>query len=234
MMTDFNIEDDDEVEELHSKFWVVYCRLVSVQSPRRDMSTLASTSEDGQKEIQRLLLGTAVASPFLTKDDPDPDTMPLHPISDPEPSGPPSPTSRFLPSSRSEQKRRERPRAGSTPTTPATFFIFADISVRKAGEYRLEFSLMKMEHESLSQTGYNVPILHTIASSAFKVVNAKDFDQVQPSTGLVRGLVERGAGFPLKLKKGVREGQRRRGEGEGLGGGSQEGESSGSDEDSEE
>lgn len=92
---------------------------------------------------------------------------------------------------------------------PATFFIFADLSVRKAGEYRLEFSLMKMDPHFLS-VGEKLPILHKVASQPFRVVNAKDFDQVQPSTALVKGLIERGAGFPLKLKKGTREGGRRR------------------------
>jgi hypothetical protein len=92
---------------------------------------------------------------------------------------------------------------------PGTFFIFADVSVRKAGEYRLQFTLMKMDSVHLSQ-GSIVPSVHTITSDVFRVVNAKDFDQVQPSTDLVRGLLDRGAGFPLKLKKGQREGQRRR------------------------
>lgn len=55
-----------------------------------------------------------------------------------------------------------------------------------------------------------LPMIHIIASDPFRVVNAKDFDQVHPSTRLVRGLLERGAPFPLKLKKGIREGQRRR------------------------
>ena len=87
-----------------------------------------------------------------------------------------------------------------------------------------------MDPESLSQPGYNVPILCTIASQVFRVVNAKDFDQVKASTSLVRGLVERGAGFPLKLKKGGR------GEGGSVrggrrGGGSQGDEESGSSED---
>lgn len=78
---------------------------------------------------------------------------------------------------------------------------------------------MHMDPESLSVPGYNVPILCTVASQVFKVVNAKDFDQVKASTSLVRGLVERGAGFPLKLKKGGRgEGRSgRRGEGQSQG-----------------
>ena len=80
---------------------------------------------------------------------------------------------------------------------------------------------MHMDPESLSQPGYNVPILCTVTSQVFKVVNAKDFDQVKASTNLVRGLVERGAGFPLKLKKG--------GRGEGRSGRREEGQSQGDD-----
>jgi hypothetical protein len=63
---------------------------------------------------------------------------------------------------------------------------------------------MFMDQDSLGKPGNNVPILSIVASQVFKVVNAKDFDQVKASTSLVRGLVERGAGFPLKLKKGTR------------------------------
>ena len=88
-----------------------------------------------------------------------------------------------------------KPRTSRPPKSlPATFFIFADLSVRKAGEYRLEFKLMKMEPQLLIQ-GSTVPMLHSVTSDVFKVVNAKDFDQVQPSTRLVRGLLDRGAGF---------------------------------------
>jgi hypothetical protein len=68
---------------------------------------------------------------------------------------------------------------------------------------------MKMHAHDL-KIGSTVPFLHNVVSEVFRVVNAKDFDQVQASTPLVRGLIERGAPFPLKLKKGTREGGRRR------------------------
>lgn len=68
---------------------------------------------------------------------------------------------------------------------------------------------MKMEPSVLVQNSA-VPTISTVISDIFDVVNAKDFDQVRPSTKLVKGLLDRGAGFPLKLKKGLREGQRRR------------------------
>jgi Velvet factor len=157
---------------------------------------LAQQSEDGQSSVQRLLLGNYVSGPTFCEDDPDPDTTP-----EPLQSAPSSPSARLM---------MAKPRTGQPQKSwPAAFFIFADLSVRKAGEYRLEFKLMKMEPQLLFQ-GSTVPTLHSVTSDVFKVVNAKDFDQVQPSTKLVRGLLHRGAGFPLKLKKGPREGQSRR------------------------
>ncbi|KAJ4512893.1 hypothetical protein HRR78_005763 [Exophiala dermatitidis] len=200
LMDDFDPDSEQDVEELHSQWWVVYCSLISAQSPDTNVSTLPLITEDGRRELQRLLLGTLTATPTPTDDDPDPPTMPSHPNT-----RPPSPTSRFLPaSSRHKAKSQREPHQ-----IPGTFFIFADLSVRKAGEYRLRFDLMKLSDDKF-QAGSSVPTTHSVVSDVFKVVNAKDFDQVQPSTNLVKGLLERGAGFPLKLKKGTREGQRRK------------------------
>ena len=162
------------------------------------MSTQSHFTEDGRREVQRLLLGTTVASPHHTSDDPDPLTMPDHPST--RAPRTPSPTDHILPRPRAHSLRHQ---------IPGAFFIFADVSVRKAGEYKLQFTLMKMEPALLVQ-GSTVPAVHVVTSAMFRAVNAKDFDQVHPSTNLVKGLIERGAGFPLKLKKGTREGQRRR------------------------
>jgi len=207
MINDFDHDSNSDQAELRSSFWVVHCRLISAHSPRKDLSTFSSISEDGIRETQRLLLGTTVASPFLCEDDPDPENAQPHPVTI-EASGPPSPSLRFMPQSATKITDKGKGKA-PLEKTPGTFFIFADISVRKAGEYRLSFSLMKVE-APMMMPGSTMPIIHTATSNIFKVVNAKDFDQVQPSTNLVRGLLDRGAGFPLKLKKGTREGQRRR------------------------
>lgn len=188
--------------------WVVHTKLVSAQEPREDMTTVASQSDSGNsndKRLTRLLLGTTVSSPFFCSDDPDPENAPRHPQNRPSP--PPSPTTRFIKTSSRQAEKARDPEAYKT--FPGAFFIFADLSVRKAGQYRLEFRLMKMD-PSVLVPGSIVPTLSIAVSDVFNVVNAKDFDQVQPSTNLVRGLLDRGAGFPLKLKKGLREGQRRR------------------------
>jgi hypothetical protein len=208
-ITDFDPDSAADMEDLRSAHWVVHCRLVSPSSPRQEMSMLIPSSEDGQSSgpPQRLLLGNYVSGPTFCEDDPDPNTAP-----ESLQTAPSSPSARLMmirPSSTAPLRGTGSRRGQPQTSLPATFFIFADLSVRKAGEYRLEFKLMKMEPQFLS-TGSTVPTLHSVTSDVFKVVNAKDFDQVQPSTKLVRGLLDRGAGFPLKLKKGPREGQARR------------------------
>lgn len=206
LIDDFDPESAEDLAEIHSQFWVVFCNLVLANSPNTDVSTLSQPSDDGRREVQRLLLGTLVASPTPTSDDPDPPTMPSHPITRAPVTTPPSPTSRFLPISSSRPPARPQ---REPHQIPGAFFIFADVSVRKAGEYRLQFRLMKMGPEHLVP-GAQVPTIDVATTQVFRAVNAKDFDQVQPSTNLVKGLLDRGAGFPLKLKKGTREGQRRR------------------------
>ncbi|KIX96948.1 uncharacterized protein Z520_07062 [Fonsecaea multimorphosa CBS 102226] len=204
LMDDFDPDNEADVAELKCPFWVVHCRLVGAVAVNSDVSTQSYYTDDGQKEVQRLLLGTTVASPTHTSDDPDPPTMPTHPRTRDPVSAPPSPTSRFLPSAAHGGRLPRAPQ-----NIPGSFFIFADLSVRRAGEYRLQFTLMKME-PPLLKVGATVPAHHVVTSQVFRAVNAKDFDQVQASTNLVKGLLDRGAGFPLKLKKGIREGQRRR------------------------
>lgn len=188
--------------------WVVHAKLISADAPHEDLTTVASHPERGtNSKITRLLLGTTVSSPFFCTDDPDPDSAPKHPITIVE--APPSPTNEIL-----KIPNRNRSAANTNPdihkTFPGAFFIFPDLSIRKAGQYRLEFRLMKMTPDVLIP-GRIVPTISIAVSDIFNVVNAKDFDQVQPSTDLVKGLLDRGAGFPLKLKKGLREGQRKKG-----------------------
>ena len=203
MMRDFDPDNAGDVAEIKNQWWIVYCRLVAADNPGQDVSTMHYLRDDGRKEVQRLLLGTAVASPTVTLDDPDPPTMPHHPTTPPPP---PSPTiDRFI--RQSSDRPVKKPR--DPYKVPGCFFIFPDLSVRRAGDYRLQFTLMKMESAYLNQ-GSTVPCVDSTISLPFRVVNAKDFDQVQPSTDLVKGLLARGAGFPLKLKKGNREGNRRR------------------------
>lgn len=209
LIDDFDKENDLRTLKAHD--WVVHAKLVSAQEPREDITTIATQSDTGNdKKVTRSLLGTTVSSPFFCSDDPDPENAPKHPRTKNSP--PPSPSMRFITTSSRNVDKAKDPDAYKT--FPGAFFIFADLSVRKAGRYRLEFRLMKMDPSVLVPGGI-VPTLSVAVSEVFNVVNAKDFDQVQPSTNLVKGLLDRGAGFPLKLKKGLREGQRRRPRGTG-------------------
>lgn len=223
LLTDFDPNSPSDLSELKSNHYVVHCKLISAESPRRDVTTQTTLSEDGSRETSRLLLGTNVASPFFCADDPDISSMPQHPKSVGE--TPPSPSARFFP------PPTPSPATTNSDSLPGAFFIFADLSVRRAGSYCLEFTLMKID-----PTAMNLPMIHICVSKPFRVVNAKDFDQVHESTTLVKGLLERGAPFPLKLKKGIREGQKRRMTDMGEDGGSVEGSIEGSrpDEDREE
>lgn len=204
LIDDFDPQSD--LSLLKAGDWVVHARLVSAQPPHEDMMTIPNMTESSREQKRvRLLLGTNVASSWFCPDDPDPVTAPKHPVTRRSP--PPSPTMRFIKTSKNQPSKEKDPDAYKT--FPGAFFIFADMSVRKAGEYRLEFRLMKMD-QSVMQPGTVVPTTSIAVSDVFKVVNAKDFDQVHPSTDLVKGLLDRGARYPLKLKKGYREGQRRK------------------------
>lgn len=222
LINDFDPGNKVDSEYLKANDWVVHAKLISAYDPPQDMNTLTTHAENSQKiKVTRLLLGTTVSSPFYCTDDPDRENAPKHPVT--KAAAPLSPTLTIL-----GLKGREKAAPGpdAHKDYPGTYFIFADLSVRKAGQYRLEFRLMKMEPPAL-QAGRVVPTISVVVSDVFNVVNAKDFDQVQPSTNLVKGLLDRGAGFPLKLKKGLREGQRRKnqtdsdddGDGEGDGDG---------------
>lgn len=200
LINDFDPEVDSHYLEAHD--WVVFASLVSVDEPYHDITQQSQPNEmEEDRSVMRQLLGNNAVSGFPCQSDPHPETAPSHPVT--RNTGPSSPTSRFI------SRSSHRSNVSSLRGPPGLFFIFPDMSVRKAGQYRMCFKLMKMNMEP-GQT--SLPTISTIISDVFNVVNAKDFDQVQPSTQLVRGLVERGAGYPLKLKKGFREGQKRRAE----------------------
>jgi hypothetical protein len=123
-----------------------------------------------------LLSGKAFMSPFHVEADPDPNSAPPHPssINDPRLSSPSNTYNH--PSARLHQ--------------PATFFIFADLSIRSAGLYRLQFRLMNWG--SVEDTGQSMPILAEAWSDPFRVYPAKDFPGMRDSSILAEGLKELG------------------------------------------
>ncbi|KAJ6188854.1 hypothetical protein N7519_003762 [Penicillium mononematosum] len=124
-----------------------------------------------------LLSGKAFMSPFYVDADPDPNSAPAHPssISDSHLSNPPDHVYNH---------------AASRLHQPATFFIFADLSIRSAGLYRLQFRLMNWG--SVEDTGQSMPILAEAWSDPFRVYPAKDFPGMRDSSILAEGLKELG------------------------------------------
>ena len=174
------------MSDLRYPFWVVHTRLLTATNPPREVN-IDLNPEEGDQGPQRQILGELVRNAFFCATDPDPATAAPYPASIGLDIEAPASSGRH-----------------PDPPLPSAFFIFADISIRRAGRYRLGFQLMKIVAEALFK-GATIPVLASVISEVFVVVNAKDFDQVQPSTPLVRGLIAQGAGFPLKLKKGHRE-----------------------------
>lgn len=122
----------------------------------------------------QVLSGRTFASPFFVDEDPDPNTAPAM--------YPPITTT-----------TGPRPPCG----LPATFFVFADLSVRTAGLYRLLFRLTNFSN--IGGPGESKPILAEIWSEPFRVHAAKDFPGMQESSYLTERLKALGV-VELKMR----------------------------------
>ncbi|KAJ5106863.1 hypothetical protein N7456_003538 [Penicillium angulare] len=142
-----------------------------------------------------LLSGKAFVSPFYVDADPDPNTAPSHPSSDPMQSATPI-APHPHPHLRNASKLRQ----------PATFFIFTDLSIRFAGFYQLKFQLMNWG--SVEDTGQAMPILAEAWSDPFRLYVAKDFPGMRDSSILAEGLKD--LGFSELKTRGIGKGKGRR------------------------
>ncbi|MCJ1413568.1 hypothetical protein MMC19_007689 [Ptychographa xylographoides] len=100
------------------------------------------------------------------------------------------------------------PFIGNDPEVPASakeserlgcFFVFHDLSCRQNGLYRLRFTLVSVNVDSLV-TGGRMPTMATIDSDIFEVFSAKDFPGMRASSLLTRSLKSQGAN--VQVKKG--------------------------------
>ena len=91
----------------------------------------------------------------------------------------------------------EVPNAESEEARRSCFFIFPDLSCRTNGLYRLRFSLMRVNVESMF-TGGTAGIVAVVDSDAFEVFSAKDFPGMRASTSLTRELKKQGAAISVK------------------------------------
>lgn len=206
LLTDFDAEAQDDRDILQDPRFTVGCLLFPVsdspgwpnipetEPPERDRDGVARADDIFSTP---LLSGKAFMSPFFVDADPDPNSAPTHPSSDDVNLGtssnpPPGP---------------HNLRNTSKLHQPATFFIFADLSIRTAGLYRLQFRLMNWG--SVEDTGQSMPILAEAWSNPFRVYPAKDFPGMRDSSILAEGLKELGF-VELKTRgKGKGKGRKR-------------------------
>ncbi|KAJ5755424.1 Velvet factor [Penicillium manginii] len=201
LLTDFDPGSQDDRDILEDPRFTVGCLLfpVSDSPPYLPNTDEDETPEGGDGDgVARaddtfstpLLSGKAFMSPFFVDADPDPNSAPTHPSSE-NPHRVPSP----------DLSQPENLRNASKLHQPATFFIFADLSIRSAGFYRLQFRLMNWG--SVEDTGQSMPILAEAWSDPFRVYPAKDFPGMRDSSILAEGLKE--LGFVELKTRGERE-----------------------------
>jgi hypothetical protein len=189
LLTDFDPNSRDDRNLLENRRFTVGCFLYST---RNDPNPLSSPSHHGEQLVHRsciieplsnarmaagapgdarsnqqgrtfqLLSGSCYVSPFYVEKDPDPSTAPTYPLSRQSMTLPPM-----------------RP-------LPALFFIFTDLSVRKAGVYRLKFRLT--DWGIVEETGQPQSILAEAWSEPFTVYSSKDFPGMRESSNLTEQL----------------------------------------------
>ena len=93
----------------------------------------------------------------------------------------------------------EAPPSDKENVRTGCFFIFHDLSCRQNGLYRLHFTLVSVNVESLALGGLS-PTIATVESDVFEVFSAKDFPGMRASSALTRGLKMQGAN--VQVKKG--------------------------------
>jgi hypothetical protein len=150
-------------------------------------SNVATPGQSQMRSVQ-VLSGRTYASPFYVSHEPDPDTAPGYPFSNPGGCG-------------GLQTRL------AIAGMPATFFIFADLSVRTAGIYRLQFRLMNWG--AVLDTEMPQPILAEVWSDPFRVYSSKDFPGMRDSSLLTIKLRELGV-MELKHRTGKGKGRGRK------------------------
>lgn len=120
-------------------------------------------------------------SPFFVDADPEPHRAPVHPRSSPVVDG-------------KGKSKLHTPVTPLSPTKiPSTFFIFADLSVRTSGIYRLRFRLVDVGQAAESRPGTSTPILDEVWSQPFQVYAAKDFPGMRETPYLTEQLKGLGA-----------------------------------------
>ncbi|EPS27505.1 Sexual development regulator velC [Penicillium oxalicum] len=211
LLSDFDSAAQEDLEILQDPRFTVGCLLFPVSDSSSSFTSAENggvqSSEHDRDELLNpdespstpLLSGKAFMSPFYVDADPDPISAPNHPSSLSD--------LNLKHDALNPHGRPQHLRNASKLNQPATFFIFADLSIRSAGLYRLQFRLMNWG--SVEDTGQSMPILAEVWSDPFRVYAAKDFPGMRDSSLLVEGLKELGF-VELKTRgKGKGKGRKR-------------------------
>lgn len=223
LLTDFNPASKTDQAILQNSRFVVCCLLYSVREsssggreelihrsqvlepPRRrhrdegsrvhntyhfDSRTTNEQSNQSDERYVQILSGKTYVSPFHVPYDPDPETAPGYPSSS---------------QGHGYHHHHHRHNTAEPSDLSATFFVFADLSVRTAGKYRLKFRLM--DWGLAAESGAPQPILAECFSEPFRVYSSKDFPGMGPSSPLTWNL----------RKMGMMELKPRDGKGKGVG-----------------
>ena len=130
---------------MRDRSFIVHCSLRLASSPETDLSVVMARDEHtGEVRAEKQINGIIDVSAFFCDEDPDSDTAPSHPSS-----------WLYYPSQMPTDNSRSR-------NLPATFFCFPDVSICRAGKYRLEFQLARVSR-SPSTTCKYLPHQHTLA-----------------------------------------------------------------------
>lgn len=183
MITDFDAYSAQDISVLKDHSFQVYCALRPIQQPRKG-NDLSDDWKAEMSETQKYLIGEKMGIAFFSPADPDPEHAPRHP------------SSRIWQADSSARPESKQ--------TPAVFFVFSDLSVRRAGRYRLEFTLIEMDSAAILDPGGIIPVHARIMSDIFECYSAKEFPSIKPSTKLLKGLHEQGCSR-IPIKKGAGE-----------------------------
>lgn len=216
LITDFSSDSQEDLDALKYNFYVVGCQLFAINTDlktgaerwihtsniiergssssssksrneagdrRRSGRGADESSQQNERSVQ-VLSGRTYVSPFFVDADPEPQRAPTHPSSS---------------STVVDGKGKSKQYLPITPLSPparipSTFFIFADLSVRTSGLYRLRFRLVDVGKVAESRPGTSTPILDEVWSEPFQVYAAKDFPGMRETPYLTEQLKGLGAG----------------------------------------
>lgn len=201
LLTDFDPESQEDCAIFRDPRFTVSCLLFPDSASSQPSPPLGADQrgleqrpkcdvDDNTNDTIPLLSGKTFVSPFFVEADPDPASAPMHPSSD-----------TAVSSTHSLSNL-----TASCTHQAATFFVFADLSVRSAGVYRLQFKLMNWG--CVEDTGQSIPVFAETWSNSFRVYPPKDFPGMQNSSLLVKGLKD--LGFAELRARGKDDGKGRR------------------------